>query len=764
MLDSLTQRELHLFNHGLLRSQQLTQFGTASDLSSMKLVTISPYLDVKRANQLVDKLRNYEITTVVSDGMNVNVIHVAGRTKDVAEEAVDNLIKSGWIRSIDEVDEQLLHIMLKSPGEINVVNRLNLKDLIVNDLKHKNYDFIITGSGADTHIKVNREELIKIIEELIDGSSPASTVSSLSASRFGHLVTMRNSEKFEKYVKNLIDGVKTYQHHTEPIYYDYSNMQDVYHAILDLPPEYEVTDILSSDGTIPFTEDLELRQKIRDLILNSPQFPLLQHLLSEDEDLAIDTYISRRIMGGYSLLDQTIMDLQNKMYLQGFLEISGNMRVSGYDYKITRETVRLWQTEMYVFMLTGQPVGMEVSRNENIYRNVPILQPEQIYLTEAEDKVTRYLSSFYPVSGELEAISPDTYSPGTLHSAFIKRQINELTPVFIDENTTRMEINPIELYYLGFNVYSIMDQRMNLPSDHNLFINSTIIETLLLANTINKAIIYLSGLYKLIEGPGSQNLQTYLMNLYYTHIEDVHLLWSSFIFDYFGKPRDYTTIPKLSDTALLSAEFKLKVNNNIAFSDKSKFDSLLFGRDLDTFKLSDFVIGVNNGLRYWGNDIDTMYTIDLLRYKLVESDIIFVEEGHAEKFKEYWFDLMKRDNSGLSDVFTSDMIVALANSFIPLFTVYNPADPNKWTYLPPDEFNLAQEWMSGSLAKYNFKIFSTSENIHYKIHLGNSVDKYFEILNDLLKYYINPSSRVIQKLWMFTKYTASTVLYLMEKY
>jgi hypothetical protein len=241
---------------------------------------------------------------------------------------------------------------------------------------------------------------------------------------------------------------------------------------------------------------------------------------------------------------------------------------------------------------------------------------------------------------------------------------------------------------------------------------------------------------------------------------------ASFVYDFFGRPRDYSAIPKLDESLLLSAKFALRVKNDPASiqhlawsydqtippakSISETFSDILFGRDLETFSLSDFIVGSDQGFRLF-EYTESIHLMDLLRYTLIESEIMFVDSATIPVFHEIWKDIFNRDNSGLADLFSPDMIEMLAHNYIPFNTYYDPANPVKWTYIPTEDINLAHLWQQATLANFIEKDFSIHEDMHYKVNLGNDVDKYFEIRMDLLKFFNSMISRSLQLVWIYTK-------------
>jgi hypothetical protein len=344
-----------------------------------------------------------------------------------------------------------------------------------------------------------------------------------------------------------------------------------------------------------------------------------------------------------------------------------------------------------------------------------------------------------------------------------------------EQDSYTMRIVNQDLYYLEYNAMNTFQERALFDSSHPLFINDTL-AYIVLNEQIYRSVDYLSNLYRLINGDG-MNLQRYLRNLYGVQVSydedtgsyesqmfsidaETHRLWSAFVYDYFGRDREYSEIPKLSEQKLLGARFTLKVNDNKIYRDKAIFNELLFGRQLERFTLSDFLVGTSEGVRYH-QDIE-LYTADKLRYMLQESEVLFANQDTRDVFYNIWSEIMERDISGLSDLFDQSMIIYLSQNFIPPLTVYDPASKNKWQFRGEDEINLAEIWQRGDLAKFEYQ--PDNGFLHYKLTWKSDEDKYFEVLVDMLKWFTSNISRSVQKMWMKFKEWAHWMYRVLERY
>jgi hypothetical protein len=180
---------------------------------------------------------------------------------------------------------------------------------------------------------------------------------------------------------------------------------------------------------------------------------------------------------------------------------------------------------------------------------------------------------------------------------------------------------------------------------------------------------YLNHLYGLDAGAINDQIDWSSTDLQQIMDSSTHLLWSSFVYDYFGLTRDYSIIPKASNQILETARFSLKNRGSDAMS---YFNELLFCKSFQVFDLSDIIIGTDNGYRYFDYDSE-FHLADRLRYQLVEYEYLFIDRSTIDKFGSYWQDIMNRDSSSLSKLFTNDMIKMLSETYIPLNTYYSPA-------------------------------------------------------------------------------------------
>jgi hypothetical protein len=303
------------------------------------------------------------------------------------------------------------------------------------------------------------------------------------------------------------------------------------------------------------------------------------------------------------------------------------------------------------------------------------------------------------------------------------------------------------------------------------------ITTLAFQEQLFKSIDYISNLYRLVNGPDTRNLRNYLSDLFATQVNsyeesndfdettlildgETHRLWSAFVYDYFGRERDYSNIPKLSESKLLEAQFTLKVNDNPLQRDKQIFNDILFAKQMNSFTLSDIVIGTDQDARYHTDN--EKYVADQLRYMLQESEIRFIDSNTEKVFLNIWKEIMNRDTSGFSALFTTDMLEMLARTFIPLYTVYDPGNEDKWEFIGEEEINLAEIWQQGDLAKFEYQ--PDNGFLHYKLTWKSNEDKYFEAMFDVLKLFTSNLSRSVQKLWMQFKAWAHWMYRVFEKY
>jgi hypothetical protein len=189
---------------------------------------------------------------------------------------------------------------------------------------------------------------------------------------------------------------------------------------------------------------------------------------------------------------------------------------------------------------------------------------------------------------------------------------------------------------------------------------------------------------------------------------------------------------------------------------------LLFGKSLQTFILSDIIIGTDSGYRYFDYDSE-FHLADRLRYQLVEYEYLFIDRSTIDKFGSYWQDIMNRDSSSLSKLFTNDMIKMLSETYIPLNTYYSPAHKDKWVYFSKD-IDLAEVWNRATLINIHEKTSSAPDFIHYKLHRGNLHERYYELQMDLLKYFTNTQSRFLQRTWMMSKLSTQKIYYFIDTF
>jgi hypothetical protein len=336
-------------------------------------------------------------------------------------------------------------------------------------------------------------------------------------------------------------------------------------------------------------------------------------------------------------------------------------------------------------------------------------------------------------------------------------------------------MQPVQLYYLGFKALQILEDRLKLDENHEHYISLEALESLALQESIYKSIDYITNLYRLLDGD-SGALHSYLLDLFgkSVHYNDdtgyyeatmfkidaeTHLLWSAFVYDYFGRERDYTDIPLLSDEKLLNARFALKVNDNAIYRDRPMFNELILGKQQDLFTLSDILIGTDQQARFH-QDVKK-HSADNLRYMLQEAEIRFVDKDTIDVFYNIWKEIMRRDTSGLSELFSDDMLKMLASSYIPLFTVYDPGNRDKWEFRGADEINLAYYWQFATLAMIHVK---PVDFMHYKISEKTAESVFYESMFDLLNWFTSSYSRVLQFTWIKVKDAARWVYHMMEKY
>jgi hypothetical protein len=439
---------------------------------------------------------------------------------------------------------------------------------------------------------------------------------------------------------------------------------------------------------------------------------------------------------------------------------------------------------------------MRIANPSAIYGFIPILESGYDIFINHQNNEELYFSSYYPLTYFNNETVMSTHNSDDLETVVIKRENTELgihheiinvpAELLYSENGAildqwqevdvyTMRNIPVELYYLGYDALNQLETRFNLDSDHPLLINNTF-SMIALSEEIHRSIDYISNLYRLIDGDCAR-LQSYLKNLYSisvvydeetgnydaTHFQidaETHRLWSAFVYDYFGRERDYLEIPKLSHQKLMNARFTLKVNDNQMYRDKPIFNELLFGKQLDRFTLSDILIGTSEGVRFHQNE--DIYTADQLRFMLQESEIRFADQDTRQLFYSIWKEIMQRDISGLSDLFTDDMIQMLSENFIPLYTVYDPGNKERWEFRGKEEINLAMDWQYATLAMIEFK--PDNGFLHYKLTDKTAEDKYFEIMFDMLKWFTNNFSRTLQKTWMILKGWGSWMYRVLERY
>jgi hypothetical protein len=270
---------------------------------------------------------------------------------------------------------------------------------------------------------------------------------------------------------------------------------------------------------------------------------------------------------------------------------------------------------------------------------------------------------------------------------------------------------------------------------------------------------YLNHMYGLDAGAIDDQIDWSSSDLQQIMDSSTHLLWSSFVYDYFGLIRDYSIIPKASNQILETASFSLK---NRGSDTMSYFNKLLFGKSLQTFDLSNIIIGTDSGYRYFEYESD-FHLADMLRYQLVEYEYLFIDRSTIDKFGAYWVDIMNRDTSTLSEFFTNAMIKMLSETYIPFNTYYSPAHKDKWVYYSKD-INLSEVWNRATLINIHEKTSSVPDFIHYKLHRGNLHERYYELQIDLLKYFTNNQSRFLQRAWMMSKLTAKKIYIFLDTF
>jgi hypothetical protein len=869
--DVLNHAERHLINRLFTRHMVSNLYdGSFYVVNKFNVLTFGHEVD--KLDVFQRSVSNAVIKSTITDEWRVFIINLPAEMDVSARSVLDGkfvrevdktqarVYKEGNLDDGDKLLEQISKDKL--PKALRELSGEQLKNALIDgrvyitptpsvgiDRGGRKIEFVGLGKEASkARIHIILDEMFarnRGLNPVIDKSGVIN-VNSMNPSRLTALRHM-DRDKLNDFIDIILGDFYKYNLVNENVKYDHTNVREMYHEIFDLYVGYtpEDNDPLSSapilflDNNITSEEEIdrdmthyELVTSIINVIENSPQFPFLQFLIKAGIDnndqqlieLAVSTYMSRRLTGGYSALDMYVMSKQlnyahqmtgtevnsggqSHATIEGSIKIIESIFASGsLELFISAETVALWKTEMYLFILTGQAAGMTISQVSNIFEYIPIQRPyttrywdvmqtnQSSIVIEGEEigptlnetmyiygLVGEYLTVTYPMFSDFAGmVTLENYSPGDINSMLIGSIKNELREISIDVNATKVGTDQVVFQHLGYKAYDILDVRMNLETNETLHINPEFIDTYILHIQINNAVNYIASLYELIEGSNGQTLQNYLKDLYnvshLTHAFEsksqgvdnyqTRILWASFVYDFFGRPRDYSILPQLDESQLLSSRFSLRVKNdpasiqNLAWSyDQSiapkhsiseAFSDILFGRNLETFSLSDFIIGSDQGFRLFEYS-ESLHLMDLLRYTLVESEIMFVDSTTIPLFHEIWKDIFNSDISGLADLFSPDMIEMLAHNYIPFNTFYDPANPEKWTYVPVGEIDLAFLWQRATLAKFIEKDFSIHEGMHYKVNFGNGVDKYFEIRMDLIKFFTSIISRALQLAWMYTK-------------
>jgi hypothetical protein len=354
---------------------------------------------------------------------------------------------------------------------------------------HQTVDIGIKGDKGQVFNRVDIDDLMNRLEKLLENQNIWNTLNLSSVKTMNRMSTLLKltHEELESYIKTLTKGAIRYEYVTEDVYYNHTNLDEAHRAILGLSMEIELPDyIMSSSGDSSFMLAEEYREEIKTLILNSPQYVSLQYFIETDQvDLAIDTYISRRVTGGYSLLDTRIQQVQGIFDNQRGNEISYQI-FDEYGISIHRYHIKKWQEEMYLHVMTGLPLGMKIANPYHIFRYIPIEQPEEIIAQNEKFVYNQYFTSYYPMILNLEdVVDTSMYQPGSLESLLIKTIRSELgihteTYEILDLEQTEysehglqmdsyqtihsdtMREIPVSFYYMGYNVLGVLEERRNL--------------------------------------------------------------------------------------------------------------------------------------------------------------------------------------------------------------------------------------------------------------------------------------------------------------
>jgi hypothetical protein len=773
----LSAQELHLINAGYINL--LTRTISGDMFAGKKLVILSgeatPHHFFKLEKDVFQKM----LGGTLSDRWTVDLLTSSIQRLKASTDSISTDIYHRNI-SIKLSDAQYNLRSAATSGRLTMAKPSDIA-LILDDSKTLKM-FLSSGDPSFAVNTGGTNQVIALLDEISAKAIGIQSVQSLSASGVSPslarvlptISALRHSESLEDLVDWLITGPTQVGPRTEMIRYDPDNETAVLAGIFDL----------IYDSTV---DQENLREHIKNLILNSPQFPFLNHMLQVNEDLAIDTYISRRLMGGYSPLDELLNLHKRNNILQGVFRPAVNSlerNLGQYDYQVTDEDIRTHDLEIYMFALTGQAIGMEIGHHNNIYNNIPIYEPYVMYnRLPNQDYFSEYILSSYPYQSLfIPAVSVDNYSPGSLDSLLFtsskielieKEETFEIPPEIdagasIDyyyENRTQtnrfLDTGEVQFAHLGYNAYNILSDRLALPDTHQLYVNSTMLDIVVQYIMMNQVLYYISSLHPLIEGYGHEPLDTYLARMF--DIDDRSMtekgitelmLWSSFIYDYFGKARSYEFLPKLSADQLLNARFALKVHGSAKFG--NLFADMLFGRtDASIFVPSDFIIGVNTGHRILKAENDR-YTAEMLRYTLAESNVKFIESSAIDNFRGYWSDIMQRDTSGLSDLFSPLMVADLADEYIPFNTVYDPTHPVRWVYYSQD-IDLAYVWQYGLLIPIirREQQFSVDP---FGVLSNDPVKDYFGVLSDMLKWFHDGRYRMWQQTTLILRYTTARLV------
>jgi hypothetical protein len=242
---------------------------------------------------------------------------------------------------------------------------------------YQKLDISRVTANMDAHLAwrtVDIDEVIDAIKRVLD-EIPTNLHSINQNSAIIAISRLTNNE-LNDYVSNIMIGKKTYNYVTQEVSYNATNVDSIYRSIFGLPNQYDIPDYIMNLNINSESKAENYRGEIKQLIVDSPQYIFLQYLIANGyEDLAIDTYISRRVSGGFSPMDAWMH--ANQLKHDGALSyyFLTNDIERDYNFKFSNIYVEKWQKELYVHIALDLPFAIKVADAFAINRYIPIFEP-----------------------------------------------------------------------------------------------------------------------------------------------------------------------------------------------------------------------------------------------------------------------------------------------------------------------------------------------------------------------------------------------------